>query len=122
MRKLKRIPKFKNEKEEREFWQKVDSTKYVDYSKLERWTFPNLKLTSKPITIGIPESIIEKVKIRSLRGQPCYVKLCRPHRKLKLKYGRISVKAAQIKGNQIRFKTEAGKTYQLLPGKNELPE
>lgn len=47
MTKLKRIPKFKNESEERKFWQGADSTKYVDYSKLEKWTFPNLKLTSK---------------------------------------------------------------------------
>jgi len=65
MKKLKKIPKFKTEKEEREFWQKVDSTEYVDYSNLEKWTFPNLKLTSKPITIRIPESIIERVKIRA---------------------------------------------------------
>lgn len=65
MKKLKKIPKFKNEKEEREFWQKVDSTEYVDYSGLEKWTFPNLKLTSKPITIRIPVSVIERVKIRA---------------------------------------------------------
>ena len=65
MKKLKKIPKFKTEKEEREFWQKADSTKYVDYSDLEQWAFPNLKLTSKPITIRIPESIIERVKIRA---------------------------------------------------------
>ena len=36
MKKLKKIPEFKNEKEEREFWQKVDSTEYVDYSDLEK--------------------------------------------------------------------------------------
>lgn len=65
MKKLKKVPKFKTEKEEREFWQKVDSTKYVDYSNLEQWIFPNLKLTSKPITIRVPESIIERVKIRA---------------------------------------------------------
>ncbi|KKP47205.1 MAG: hypothetical protein UR39_C0005G0018 [Candidatus Woesebacteria bacterium GW2011_GWA1_33_30] len=44
--KLKKIPKFKTEKEERLFWLKVDSTEYVDWSKAERWKFPNLKLTS----------------------------------------------------------------------------
>ena len=67
MKKLKKIPKFKSEKEEREFWQRVDSTDYVDYSKMERWSFPNLKLTSKPITIRIPESLIEKIKIKAHR-------------------------------------------------------
>ncbi len=79
MRKLKRIPKFKSEKEEREFWQKADSTKYVDYSKLERWTFPNLKLTSKPITIRVPESIIEKVKIKANKADMPYQTLIKQY-------------------------------------------
>jgi len=45
--KLKRIPKFKSEKEERNFWQRVDSTEYIDYSKMKKVSFPNLKLTDK---------------------------------------------------------------------------
>ncbi|PIS14827.1 hypothetical protein COT64_00610 [Candidatus Shapirobacteria bacterium CG09_land_8_20_14_0_10_39_12] len=60
--KLKKIPAFKSEKEEREFWQKVDSTNYVDYSKMENWVFPNLKLTSKPITIRLPQTLIDRLK------------------------------------------------------------
>lgn len=79
MKKLKRIPKFKSEREEREFWQKVDSTEYLDYSGLERWTFPNLKLTSKPITIRIPESIIEKVKIRANKADMPYQTLIKQY-------------------------------------------
>ena len=67
MIKLKRIPKFKSEKQEREFWQNVDSTGYVDYTNLEKWSFPNLKLTSRSVTIRIPETIIEKVKIKANR-------------------------------------------------------
>ena len=63
-RALKRIPKFKNEKEEREFWQTHDSTEYVEYKSLENWSFPNLKLSTKPITIRLPESLIERVKIK----------------------------------------------------------
>ena len=65
MKKLKMIPKFKSEAEERIFWQKVDSTEYVDWSKAERWVFPNLKLTSTPITIRIPESLLSRVKTRA---------------------------------------------------------
>ena len=63
--KLKKIPQFKTEKEERLFWQKVDSTEYVDYSKTEKWVFPNLKLTSTPITIRIPDSLLDRVKVRA---------------------------------------------------------
>lgn len=64
-KKLKRIPRFKSEKEEREFWQMVDSTEYVDYSRMENWQFPNLKLTSKPITIRLPQSLIDQLKIKA---------------------------------------------------------
>jgi len=65
MKKLKKIPKFKTEAEERRFWQKVDSMEYVDWSKGEKWIFPNLKLTSTPITIRIPDSLLGRVKMRA---------------------------------------------------------
>jgi len=61
-KKLKKIPNFKSEKEEREFWQKVDATEYVDFSKMEEWNFPNLKLSSRPITIRLPQSLIDRFK------------------------------------------------------------
>lgn len=64
-RKLKTIPKFESEKEEREFWQTHDSTEYVDWDKAERVSFPNLKLTSKPITIRLPQSLIDQLKIKA---------------------------------------------------------
>lgn len=66
-KKLKKIPKFKSEKEEREFWQRVDSTEYVDYSKLEKAAFSNLKLTSRPITIRLSQSLIDRLKIKAHR-------------------------------------------------------
>lgn len=62
---VKKIPHFKTEKQEREFWQNADSTEYVDYSKLQRWSFPNLKLSSKPITIRLPVSLIDRLKIKA---------------------------------------------------------
>lgn len=65
MAKLKKIPKFKNEDEEAKFWLRVDSTEYVDYSKAEHWVFPNLKLTSRPVTIRLPLSLIDRLKIRA---------------------------------------------------------
>lgn len=65
MKKLKRIPKFKSEADEREFWQNVDSTEYVDYKSLEHWHFPNLKLTSRPITLRLPVYMIDRLKIEA---------------------------------------------------------
>lgn len=72
MKSLKKIPKFKSEKEERLFWQKVDSTEYVDWSKAEKWVFPNLKLTSTPITIRIPDSLLNRVKMRAHKNDIPY--------------------------------------------------
>lgn len=63
MSKLKNIPKFKDENEEFEFWQKADSTEYFDYSKAKRGIlFPNLKLTTKLVTIRLPIGLIERLK------------------------------------------------------------
>lgn len=65
MKQFKSIPYFKNEAEEREFWLTHDSTEYVDYSSAKNIKFPNLKLTSKPITIRLPQTLIERVKIKA---------------------------------------------------------
>jgi predicted DNA binding CopG/RHH family protein len=64
-KKINKIPKFKTEKEESLFWQKADSFKYLDWDKAEKWVFPNLKLTSTPITIRVPENLLNRVKIRA---------------------------------------------------------
>lgn len=66
MKKFKSIPHFNSEAEEREFWQTHDSTEYVDWSKAIRGvSFPNLKLTSKPITLRLPAGMIDRLKIRA---------------------------------------------------------
>jgi predicted DNA binding CopG/RHH family protein len=63
MKKLKRIPKFKNEKEEFEFWSTHDSTEYVDYSKGKKIAFPNLKPSVRTVSVRLPESMIAYLKI-----------------------------------------------------------
>ncbi len=66
MKKLKPIPKFRSEADEREFWQTHDSTEYLDWSKAKRGVmFPNLKFTTKPITLRLPVSMIDRVKIEA---------------------------------------------------------
>lgn len=65
MKKLKRAPKFKNEAEEAKFWLNADLTEYVDFDKAERWIFPDLKLTSKPITIRLQEGLLARVKMKA---------------------------------------------------------
>ena len=61
--KKKRIPKFKNEDEEREFWASHDSTNYIDWAKVKDVVMPNLKPTLKTISIRLPEIMIEELKL-----------------------------------------------------------
>ncbi|MDP2638126.1 MAG: BrnA antitoxin family protein [Candidatus Levybacteria bacterium] len=56
------LPKFKNEDEERDFWARIDLSKYYEPSDLEEVSFPNLKPTSRSISIRIPEYLINRVK------------------------------------------------------------
>jgi len=61
--KKKRIPKFRNEDEEREFWASHDSTDYMDLSEAKEFIMPNLKPTVKTISIRLPEIMIEELKL-----------------------------------------------------------
>lgn len=62
MKKLKAIPKFKNEDEERNFWATHDLIDYFDVDKAERVIFPNLKLSTKSISLRLPESLLARIK------------------------------------------------------------
>ena len=60
---LKPIPRFKNEDEEDAFWSTHDSTEYLDSSKAKRVSFPNLKPSTKTITIRVSESLLNSLKV-----------------------------------------------------------
>jgi predicted DNA binding CopG/RHH family protein len=59
----KRIPRFNSEEEERNFWRSHDSTEYVDWKKAERITLANLKPSVKTISLRLPESMLEELKL-----------------------------------------------------------
>jgi predicted DNA binding CopG/RHH family protein len=60
---MKKIPKFKNEAEERAFWATADSRDYVDWSQAAMVRFPNLKPTLKTISLRLPGIMIEELKL-----------------------------------------------------------
>ncbi len=62
MKRLKKIPKFSSEDQERRFWQTHDTTDYFDYSKAVKVSFPNLKLTTRTISIRLPESLLANIR------------------------------------------------------------
>lgn len=62
MKKPLKLPRFKNEDEERDFWANLDLSEYFEPSDFERVSFPNLKPTSRSISIRIPEYLLDRVK------------------------------------------------------------
>ena len=75
MKNLKKVPKFKNEDEERNFWSTHDSTEFVDWSNAKRGIFPNLQLTSKSISIRFPVSVLDQLKALANRREIPYQSL-----------------------------------------------
>ncbi|MDO8733529.1 MAG: BrnA antitoxin family protein [Elusimicrobiota bacterium] len=70
-KKLRVIPRFKNEDEEREFWAKHDSTDYFDISKAEPVIFPNLKPTTESISLRMPGYLLSRIRaIATSQGVP----------------------------------------------------
>ena len=59
------IPKFKNEKEERSFWESHDTAEYFDLSKAVRATMPNLKPTTASISLRLSQSFLENIKLQA---------------------------------------------------------
>src|SRR6202035_1509037 len=75
MNKLKPIPVFKTEAEERKFWETHDSTDYIDWSKAERVRFPNLKPSTTAISIRLPLGLLEQIKIAANKRDVPYQSL-----------------------------------------------
>lgn len=62
MKRLKDIPKFENEDQEREFWSGHDTTDYLDWSKGDSAVFPKLKPTSRTISLRLPAYLLEELR------------------------------------------------------------
>jgi len=63
MSSIKKIPKFKSEDEERTFWATHDSTEYINWKKAKKVVLSNLKPSVKSISLRLPESMIEELKL-----------------------------------------------------------
>jgi len=75
MRKVKKIPEFKTETEERIFWESHDSSDYVDWKKAHSATFANLKPSTKTISLRLPESLLIRIKIEANKRDMPYQSL-----------------------------------------------
>jgi predicted DNA binding CopG/RHH family protein len=61
--KVKQIPKFKNEDQERDFWATHDSTEYLDWSKAKKLRFSRLRPSVRSISLRLPEALLERIKL-----------------------------------------------------------
>jgi predicted DNA binding CopG/RHH family protein len=59
----KAIPKFANEAQERAYWESHDSTEHLDWSKAKKVTLPNLKPTTKTISLRLPQHLLDSIKV-----------------------------------------------------------
>ena len=74
-RKRKSRPAFASEAEERAFWKSHDSTDHVDWSNAQRVRFPNLKPSTKPISLRLPVALLEKIKTEANKRDVPYQSL-----------------------------------------------
>ena len=71
----KQVPKFRTEDDERAFWAREDSADYVDWSKAKRVKLAKLRPTLRTISLRLPVSMIEDLKILANRRDVPYQSL-----------------------------------------------
>ncbi|MBN8962226.1 MAG: BrnA antitoxin family protein [Rhizobiales bacterium] len=74
-KKLKQIPKFESEAAERAFWESHDTADYFDLSKAVPVRFPNLKPSTQAISLRLPVSLLEQIKIAANKRDVPYQSL-----------------------------------------------
>ncbi len=62
MKKPLKLPKFKNEDEERDFWDSIDLSEYYSPSDMVKVSFPNLKPSTETISLRLPEMLLADIK------------------------------------------------------------
>lgn len=71
----KQIPEFRSEQDERDFWAQQDSTGFIDWTAAQRRRFPNLKPSLRTISLRLPVSMIEDLKVLAHRRDVPYQSL-----------------------------------------------
>jgi predicted DNA binding CopG/RHH family protein len=74
-KRLKSIPKFRSEADERRFWETHDSSEYIDWGRAERVRFPNLKPSTIAISLRLPVALLESIKVAANKRDVPYQSL-----------------------------------------------
>jgi len=108
---MKKIPKFKKEDQEREFWATHDSTDYIDWNQAQRISFPNLKPTLKTISLRLPEAMLETLKMLANKRDVPYQSLLKMFLSERLN---DELKASHKNLKKLPSKTTRKRTQQTL--------
>ncbi len=104
MMKKKKIPKFKNEAQEREFWSSHDSSEYIEWNSGERLILPALKPSLKTISLRLPENLLNELKLLANKKDVPYQSL------LKMFLAeRVQVELGKMLGNRLHNKEKAAR-------------
>jgi predicted DNA binding CopG/RHH family protein len=74
-KKLKAVPKFRNDAEERAFWEAHDTADYFDLSKARRVRLPNLKLSTTSISLRLPQGLLDRIRVAANKRDVPYQSL-----------------------------------------------
>ncbi len=74
-KKLKPVPHFRDEAQERVFWESHDTADYFDLSKAQRVRLPNLKLSTTSISLRLPVHLLERIKVAANKRDVPYQSL-----------------------------------------------
>ena len=91
----KKIPQFKSEDQEREFWSKANSTEYINLNKAKRTVLPNLKPSTKKISLRLPELMIEELKLLANKRDIPYQSLMKMYLAERIQHELKSVRSDQ---------------------------
>jgi predicted DNA binding CopG/RHH family protein len=69
------LPKFKTEAQERTFWESHDSSDYIDWKQAQSASFPNLKPSTKTISLRLPEALLDRIKVEANKRDMPYQSL-----------------------------------------------
>ena len=96
----KQIPQFESEEQEREFWDSHDSVDYVDWSQAQRVTLANLKPSTRTISIRLPESLLEELRLLANKRDVPYQSL-------------LKIFLAERVGQELRSQYSGATTYRV---------
>jgi len=79
MKKELNLPKFKNSKEELEFWSKIDLADYLEINDLQEAVIPDLKTKTKPVSFRLPINVLNRIKAMAQQRDVPYQSLMKDY-------------------------------------------